>query len=230
MGRIKEGVTNYCSMKCFASIPRNAERDQEIIELARQGLKRTEIAVRVGMTPQRIQQICKPLGIIFATNHLPRMERLMRRVIVRENGCWEWQGGSDQHGYGIVNLGGGKWSRAHRVAYEAHHGVTLETSQHLLHRCDNPPCINPAHMFVGNPAINHWDCLTKFRSGTNRLTPDQVLAIREELPSNGNRELAEKYGVNRSAIERIRKGKSWRWLDEALRLKAEREFSLALKG
>lgn len=71
--------------------------------------------------------------------------------------CWEWRGAKISTGYGAVGLGGGKIALAHRVVMDAPAEV------YVLHRCDNPPCCNPSHLFLGTAADNVRDMWLKGR-------------------------------------------------------------------
>src|SRR4051794_23315069 len=80
--------------------------------------------------------------------------------------CWLWTAGKDQDGYGKLAIGhGGRQqthTRAHRFAYETFVGP-IPDGYVVCHRCDNPPCCNPAHLFVGTPDENNDDKLAKGR-------------------------------------------------------------------
>lgn len=91
--------------------------------------------------------------------------RLLRRVVQGE-GCWEWQGGRDEYGYGVVRVKG-RNMRAHRAMWEVTYGpITL--GLFVLHSCDNPPCIRPDHLMLGTQRANIQDMLAKGRRPSRR--------------------------------------------------------------
>ncbi len=93
----------------------------------------------------------------------------------KPNECWPWTGGSFQHRYGIFNK-----LRTHRIAYFLTHGIVPDGLS-VLHRCDNPPCCNPNHLFLGTQADNMHDKRNKGRSvRQSRLTQSDVLKIVKE--------------------------------------------------
>jgi len=136
----------------------------------------------------------------------------MRRVLVAENGCWLWQGYRDAKGYGNFYIQGAGY-RAHRVAYEMfegkHPGALL-----VCHSCDNPSCVNPAHLFAGSAKDNTADMLAKGRGsfgethGQAKLTTPKVREIR-----TGGLSVyaaAKHYGVSRKCIRLVRARNTWR--------------------
>lgn len=101
------------------------------------------------------------------------IEKLMSNCIKLPDGCWVWTGATTASRPGnSLRYGSFAWNgrtvRAHRASYEAHNGKVLTKDQQVCHRCDNPPCINPEHLFVGDAAANNADCRTKKRDFWSR--------------------------------------------------------------
>ncbi len=82
--------------------------------------------------------------------------------ILKTASCWLWQGALFASGYGKASRGFKKL-RAHRVAYALYVGA-IPPGIHVLHKCDNPPCVNPAHLFLGTHLDNMRDMEAKGRA------------------------------------------------------------------
>jgi hypothetical protein len=86
---------------------------------------------------------------------------LIWRHVAKGDGCWEWQAQRDKDGYGKFERLGGQY-RAHRAVYELVYGPIPPGIQ-VCHRCDNPPCVRPEHLFLGTNVENYWDSRVKGR-------------------------------------------------------------------
>ena len=146
---------------------------------------------------------------------LPIADRFWPKVIQSEDGgCWDWSAGKNNHGYGKVGR-----QYAHRVSWELHYGV-IPTGMFVMHKCDNPPCTNPAHLALGTQKDNMADAARKGRldgrwkpSGeankAHKLSAAQVVEMRG-LRAAGHRvdALAKVFGVRRQTITAITTGRS----------------------
>lgn len=135
-----------------------------------------------------------------------------RWTVDPQTGCWNWLLGKDKDGYGKVKVAG-RDLRAHRYIWSQNHGE-LKTGEVVCHRCDNPSCVNPDHLFVGTHQDNHADRNGKGRTaagerhGRSKLSADDVAAIRVNRP--GYREALAKYGIGKTHYHRILRGEAWR--------------------
>lgn len=131
--------------------------------------------------------------------------------------CWPWLGSKTDGGYGTCNYGP-LGTTAHRVAYLLQ-GNILTDEQQVLHSCDNPPCMNPAHLFAGTQVENLEDMRRKGRApdyrnfgehnGRSRFTDKEVKAIRiAHEHGSSQTELARAFDVSITSINRIVHGKS----------------------
>lgn len=141
------------------------------------------------------------------------LERMAEKIIQEPNsGCWIWSRGKDKDGYGKVKIDG-RSLRAHRVTWEYVNGPIPE-GMLLCHRCDNPSCVNPDHLFLGCHKNNHEDRGAKGRTargerhGRAKLTVADVLSIRETKP--GYQAAAERFGIGKTHYHRILRGQAWR--------------------
>ncbi len=137
------------------------------------------------------------------------------RCSVTPSGCWEWQGAKIAAGYGRVWLNGraGKATFVHRVTYAMEHGP-VPAGMKVLHHCDNPPCCNPWHLFLGNTAANMADRDAKGRQargerqGSAKLTAADVLLIRAS--NETHTAMARRFGVSRRAVAFVASRHHWR--------------------
>lgn len=97
-------------------------------------------------------------------NARPLRDRLIEKLAEAPNGCLEFTGKRQKTGYGHIGSGGkhGQTLLAHRVAWEVANGP-IPDGLLVCHHCDNPPCCNPEHMFLGTKSDNAVDCIRKGR-------------------------------------------------------------------
>lgn len=150
------------------------------------------------------------------------VQRQLRRFwnnVEKSDGCWTWTGAvfANGLGYGSVYFDG-KTRLAHRVSWLIHTGE--EADKLVLHHCDNPKCVNPEHLYVGDHKDNARDRETRNRRrkirgeeiGNSKLAEADVIAIRAAIGTCD--ELGERFGVSRSLISLIKLRKIWAHVEE----------------
>lgn len=142
-------------------------------------------------------------------------ERLVR---VELGPCWEWSGSKAKRGgYGQIS-GRGSVLKAHRLSYEYHHGVSVPSDLMVRHQCDNPPCVNPAHLLTGTALDNQQDSVSRGRANHQVMTGEKCPAskliweiVQEIRNSTGSSTpFVKKYGISKSAVSDIRRGLTWK--------------------
>lgn len=142
-------------------------------------------------------------------------ERFWSKVDKRgPNDCWEWKAGRHTQGYGLFWFEG--------TTHRAHRLVMGEPKLHVLHTCDNPPCCNPNHLFLGTDADNMEDKVLKGRARgggpkgegdpNSKLTNEDVRFIRTRYAKGGitYRQLAARFGVHHSVIYKVITKQTWK--------------------
>lgn len=134
--------------------------------------------------------------------------RLLKGSMPEPNsGCWLWYGASNRTGYGLISIGGthGYLYLASRASYYAFVG-DIGDEACVLHKCDNPACMNPDHLFLGTKKDNARDMINKGRAAhpnCGKATTEE--ALKDMLSGAKTKDLAAKYGVSLPAISQARK-------------------------
>ena len=147
-----------------------------------------------------------------------QLEPLLKRLQKKPNGCWEYQGALTSRGYGNIRVDGTNYL-AHRYSYIVHIGE-IPKGMLVCHSCDNPPCCNPAHLWLGTQSENMKDMVKKGRTNllygedatSAKLTEREVLEMRELFKSGHftSVDLSRIYGVGiRTARDAVNR-KTWR--------------------
>lgn len=152
------------------------------------------------------------------------------------SGCWLWLGALTPSGYGTLNAKkfGISTNRANRIAFMAFNGPMIPDGMQACHKCDNPACVNPNHLWLGTMKENNDDKIRKgrdargLRQGTHtmphtrlfgerakhaKLSAEQVIAIRARPKVPGQAvSISRDYSLNKSTVYAILNGKTWKHL------------------
>lgn len=151
--------------------------------------------------------------------------RFLRNILIGEkNICWNYRGTVKTNGYGEIKFRG-KNVKAHRVSIFVFSGEWPNPEMCVCHKCDNPTCINPDHLFIGTHQDNMTDRNKKGRTfrhigalnGGAKLTEEQAREIKKTFkvtgPNKSNKkELAKKFGVSTVTVKHIAMGLIWKHL------------------
>jgi len=183
---------------------------------------------------------CEACGRVFARADLPRTHRYAARWAKRRfcsrpcadagrtrpaddrfvgmwevdpvSGCWNWTGRLGANGYGYLHEQG-KTVLAHRYSYKKAHG-SIPKGLFICHKCDNPRCVRPDHLFLGDQLANMRDCALKGRSSrgsqrpTAKLTEAIVAAAR--LEGLSAKALAERFRIRKQTARKALVGVTWK--------------------
>lgn len=220
LSAVARGGSRYCGQPCY----------------------RAHRATLPPSRPQYVEQTCKQCGGTFRAwknrDRLYCSQKCYRGVdpierfwmyVDRSGDCWIWHGTLASNGYGRFSMNGHA-DGAHRYSWQFAHGP-IPAGLVVCHRCDNPPCVNPEHLFLGTPADNMADRDAKgrgFKVGQlpsvlrphgelhyrAKLTADQVREIRSlRIEGHSLSRLASRFGVGKNTIARAAKQQSWKLLD-----------------
>jgi hypothetical protein len=152
--------------------------------------------------------------------HAPLSERFWAKVryVGDASSCWEWTAALNEMGYGVIGIGGRGTGnvRAHRLSYEMHVGPIPE-GMFVCHRCDNPKCVRPSHLFLGTVVDNNADMVAKGRElhgergPAAKLVEAQVIeARRRRLLGESCRSIGRALGVCHQTISLLTRGMRWK--------------------
>jgi hypothetical protein len=154
------------------------------------------------------------------------LKMFWERVVTSDdpNICWKWTGAKKPKGYGslcVREAGVFSTHAAHRLSYLIHTGQPPE-KLHVLHRCDNPECTNPKHLFLGTNLDNNRDMNSKGRavyvrgeaSGKTTLTESQAQYILDNKGKMLSTSLAKQFNITRWTVQNIWAGRAWKHLKD----------------
>jgi transcriptional regulator with XRE-family HTH domain len=196
-----------------------------------------ELAFRAGLSVRMVKKFekanaARPVGAAAANKlralveclalnppplkHVDPQPRFWDKVR-KTDGCWFWTAGLDRDGYGSFELSGRKG--AHVVSWIFATGSDPRP-MHVLHKCDNPSCVRPDHLFLGTNKDNMIDKTAKGRQARGvrnagaKLTDEQVLEIRQRCAARAAsaRKIGECFGVSGTLVRKIASGRLWKHL------------------
>lgn len=161
----------------------------------------------------------KPKSAIYRFNH--------SYIKDDESGCWVWQGKSRSGAckkYGRIKVNGVTMA-AHRYSWELYNDQKIPEGMVVMHKCDNPECVNPDHLIVGTLSDNMKDMVKKGRNvsnfrlglkgedaGNSKLKKDQVVKIFND--SRPQRQIAKDFGITQAAVSLIKRKKTWSFIHD----------------
>lgn len=221
-----------CSLVCgWAARPRPARRTwtDATDEMVRAGYERGDdvrtIAVRIGVTANAVHNHARILGQAHRRKNRTLEQRFSDFISPEPNsGCWLWDGAYDRKGYGQLRVaikGSASLRYATHIALELA-GRPVPPGFLACHHCDVKSCVNPSHLFIGTAQQNTDDMISKGRMratlgprGSNissaKLHESDIPEIRFRLADGDTLgSIGSDYGITKSAVSCIRRGKTWR--------------------
>lgn len=229
--QIRPGRGLYCSKRCVGRI----KNDLTCGHCGATFSRRPSVQKRYGVPVSFCSKTCSSRGRKKA--HLDDV--FWRRVAIVDDAtsCWEFNRPPSLIRYGRITVDGRSMG-AHRAAWEVSFGP-IPDGLFVLHRCDNPPCVRPEHLFLGTAEDNardrankgrtarqpgdrhglrkHPECVARGEShGGSRLTEEQVRQIRLRQAQGGttHEKLASEFGVSRTTVTLICLRKTWRHIED----------------
>jgi hypothetical protein len=192
------------------------ERNKVVRELRKGGNTLQFIGDKFLITRERVRQLTK--GIVpdkvkvvkRKLSEIPLIERLEGRC-TEDGNCIVWGGSKTKTGYGTITYKHKKFY-THRAMWKAKYGAIPEGLD-VLHKCDNPPCINPEHLFLGTQAINMLDRDLKGRHkcGGGKMTTEKIYSLRKKYNAGAKQiDLAKEYDLHPRTVHKIVNYQTWK--------------------
>jgi transposase len=184
----------------------------EVVRLYKDGLCPEAIGNTFGVSRATVRRILKaknipPRKVLPKSNRAEDMWRMVDKG--DSSGCWVWKGVTSNTGYGLFRISGARLF-TYRLSYALKYG-SIPNELDVCHKCDNPICCNPDHLFLGTRSDNMIDCIIKKRMPQTKLNPEKVREIRAIYSLGVSyKEIGQRFNVSDWTIRDIIKGNNWR--------------------
>lgn len=212
----------YCSWKCFAQKKQKSnclfcDKEFKFWKSVRpRAIFCSRLCQNTYQSRKRMQLYHETINNLTNEEMLDHMKLSFERNVIKHEGCWDWRL-TKSGKYGRLFYCG-KVIPAHRASYLIHRG-DIPSNLFVLHKCDNPICTNPDHLFLGTTSDNHRDMIAKNRSNpprgerarASKLTEEKVKEIRRLLALGVMAiRIANDLGVHKTTVSDIKLGKTWK--------------------
>lgn len=187
---------------------------EELVKgLYNSGMSINKITQILHVDKRRVSKIINGNSLIKPTTEFERIGAFWSKVNKEaKNGCWEWLGHRDAKGYGEFWIFGDTY-RTHRISYMLLHGF-IPSTLFVCHKCDNPCCVNPDHLFSGTSSDNMIDLIMKGLKPDVKLNPSVVIEIRTAFNSGVKRkDLLSKYNISANCLNSLLRKEKWSFVE-----------------